>query len=305
MTKRTFLKKLEDALEILREDERQDIINEYKDHIKQKMKDGATEAEAIKSFGEFDTIVEEILEAYKINNNYKQDDEFTSFIKSIDHYVNLAVDKVKEVFNNIDTKNPDGVFDIIVKVILILFAIWLVRIPFFIVEAIGRMFIQGFFPFMFTPINVIWVIIINLAYVLALVLIIRSLVLNLYKPNSKDKAEEKPKPKKEEGKPKSKPKTKAEKKEEPVKTIEPSKNNTGNDVVNFLFIIFKLWLILLCLPLFGIIFACIIGIIVLIYLAISGVFLLGPILLLVGIWMCSWVVIDFVFTLRLRGDSNG
>ena len=294
MTKRTFLKKLEDALQILNDEERKDILNEYKDHIKQKVKDGSTEAEAVKSFGDFDEIVNGILEAYKINTDPKPDDTVSNIIETIDHYVKTGVDAVSNAFSNINADNANSVIDIIVKIVFILFAIWLLRIPFFIIELIGRSFIQLFFPMLFTPINVVWIVLINLAYVAALILVIRSLVINfkLFKPESEVKTKAKTDDKKD-----NKPKIVKEPKTEPAK-----KANTANDVANMLFIIFKIWLIILVLPLFGVILACIIGLIVLIYLAISGVLLIGPILLLAGIWICSHVVIDFVFTLKLRGD---
>ena len=72
MNKDEFLEELEKKLSILNEKERQDIIDEYKDTISEKIKHGQTEEEAVSDFGDLDELVSEILDAYKINPKYNQ-----------------------------------------------------------------------------------------------------------------------------------------------------------------------------------------------------------------------------------------
>ena len=64
MTKREFLKELEDRLQMLDEKERKDMIEEYSQHISMCMKSGMKEEEAIEDFGDMDDLIAEILEAY-------------------------------------------------------------------------------------------------------------------------------------------------------------------------------------------------------------------------------------------------
>ena len=70
MTKKDFLDKLRGKLEILKSDEVEDIINEYSEHIDEKVKSGVSEEDAILEFGDFNELVTNILDAYKINKNY-------------------------------------------------------------------------------------------------------------------------------------------------------------------------------------------------------------------------------------------
>ena len=54
MNKEEFLKTLSKKLEILEEKERADTIDEYRDTIEEKMRNGQTEEEAVSDFGSVD-----------------------------------------------------------------------------------------------------------------------------------------------------------------------------------------------------------------------------------------------------------
>ena len=71
MTKREFLKELEDRLQMLDEKERKDMIEEYSQHISMCMKSGMKEEEAIEDFGDMDDLIAEILEAYHLDPKYE------------------------------------------------------------------------------------------------------------------------------------------------------------------------------------------------------------------------------------------
>ena len=71
MTKREFLKELEDRLQMLDEKERKDMIEEYTQHISMCMKSGMKEEEAIEDFGDMDDLIAEILEAYHLDPEYE------------------------------------------------------------------------------------------------------------------------------------------------------------------------------------------------------------------------------------------
>ena len=70
MDKQTFLKKLEEALSVLNEEELKDIIGEYEQHIDMKVKNGLTEEEAIADFGDEKELIAELLEAYHVRADY-------------------------------------------------------------------------------------------------------------------------------------------------------------------------------------------------------------------------------------------
>lgn len=66
MKKTEFLSELKKRISLLEDDEQQDIIDEYSQHIDNKVSKGMTEAEAIEDFGPFDQLVEELLGAYHV-----------------------------------------------------------------------------------------------------------------------------------------------------------------------------------------------------------------------------------------------
>lgn len=71
MNKEGFLKVLEERLSMLEEQERKDILSEYAMHIEMKRQSGMSEQEAIDDFGDVDSLIGEILEAYHIDPSYK------------------------------------------------------------------------------------------------------------------------------------------------------------------------------------------------------------------------------------------
>lgn len=73
MDKKTFIRELKLALSVLKQEELDDIISEYEQHIDIKVEKGLTEAEAIADFGSFGELTAEILEAYHVRADYAAD----------------------------------------------------------------------------------------------------------------------------------------------------------------------------------------------------------------------------------------
>lgn len=84
MKKEEFLTTLRKNLSVLEEREIQDIVEEYKQHIDMKMKEGLSEEEAIKDFGDLKELTAGILEAYHVKADYNSERK------------NIDFDKVKE-----------------------------------------------------------------------------------------------------------------------------------------------------------------------------------------------------------------
>ncbi len=72
MNKKEFLNYLEKRLAVLNVKEREDIINEYAQHIEMKMLSGLSETEAVRDFGDVSELADEILSAYNVDPNYKK-----------------------------------------------------------------------------------------------------------------------------------------------------------------------------------------------------------------------------------------
>lgn len=73
MTKVDFLKQLERRLQVLNQEERNEMLEEYAQHLELKMASGLKEEEAIRDFGDVDVLADEILDAYHVNLNYKKE----------------------------------------------------------------------------------------------------------------------------------------------------------------------------------------------------------------------------------------
>lgn len=81
MTKAEFLKDLDRRLQILKEQEREDILGEYAQHIELKMENGLSEEEAIRDFGDLEELADEILDAYNVDPLYGKKEKAVSRFK--------------------------------------------------------------------------------------------------------------------------------------------------------------------------------------------------------------------------------
>ena len=71
MNKTEFLLLLERRLIMLNDEERNDLITEYTQHIDMKVASGLSEEEAIADFGDPEELIKALLEAYHLNTNYQ------------------------------------------------------------------------------------------------------------------------------------------------------------------------------------------------------------------------------------------
>lgn len=70
MDKKDFLEELNRHLLVLEDEEQQDILEEYSQHIDLKVESGLTEEEAIRDFGSIRELAAEILEAYHVKAEF-------------------------------------------------------------------------------------------------------------------------------------------------------------------------------------------------------------------------------------------
>lgn len=94
MTKQAFLTALNDRLQVLNKNERQDIIDEYAAHIDMKVQEGVSEEAAIAGFGDFDELVEDLLQAYHVDPAFaaEESDTVVSFVKRFGYFVDDTLD---------------------------------------------------------------------------------------------------------------------------------------------------------------------------------------------------------------------
>lgn len=274
MTKQEFLKKLEKKLEILSMEEREDTINEYRDIIDEKMKHGKTEKEAVKEAGDVDELAKEIIEAYKINPDYKKNNK--SFAEGAEEAVKKGAKKLsevtEEVVDNIKNTNfeftTENVFELIIKIIFVLIALAILKIPFYIVESlVTNIFEFGIFG---SVTSFLFKFMIEIAYLVVCVLIVLNLI---QKYTSKDRKKNKQEEYSNE-----------EREEELVKEKRPKKKDNKITFGDVALVIVKVFVVLcFIIPLFSLMIAFSIAIACIIYLMFKGIYAYGILILIIGL----------------------
>lgn len=279
MNKEKFLKELEKRLSILNENERKDIIDEYKSTIEEKIKNGETEENAVKDFGNIDDLVKEILEAYKIDPKYKEND-FKRIVNDGENIIKECADTlakgVKDMAESFKNNNQDInlslVFEIMIKVFLTILFIGLLRIPFMVFTHIGNYFFEALFSPIDVLIKVLWTIFLSIIYLVIIVLIISKIFKEYFVKDNKIKGE---KPNKVEN-------IKEDKKTPKKKQISINQISSILLTITKILVIFFFLIPLICTNI-GLISVTMISI----YYWIKGIDLLGLTMLLSGITMIS------------------
>lgn len=288
-----FLRKLKDRLMILSDEEREDIINEYKANIEEKIKNGKTESEAVEDFGDIDDLADEILSAYKINPKYNKKEEgpqnFNEAIKKasskIAEFTDKVVDKVKINNENITLEK---VFEIILKVIVLLIALLLLKIPFVIIGSLmGNILSFGVFDiFSYNFIKLLF----NILYiVVCIVIIIIAAKRYTDSVTYKDEKIQDAVDKMEEKKENKEKKTKKSK----VETIEKEEHILIKIIKIFVIIVFMI-------PILFSIIGLVIALVFMAYLTIKCISLLGPTLIVLGVLCLFSFFFDIIYSLTIR-----
>lgn len=172
MSKEEFLRVLERKLDVINEKERKDIIDEYRTHIEMKMQEGKSEEEVIQDFGDIDELVEEILDAYKINTQRVN--------QSFDAKLNKVLDSLFESFQrflgSLTSLDVDDVVRLVFEILVILILLSLLHIPFRIISSIGSSLLHSVGGYgIGSLLAMVWRFIIGLAFVVIFVVVLINL----------------------------------------------------------------------------------------------------------------------------------
>lgn len=291
MNKKSFIKKLKNNLNVLEESEVKDIIEEYSDIIDEKIKDGKTEEEAIKDFGDINELSKEILKAYKINPKFIEDDE-PEFCQDFEKTIKKGAKKLSNFTKSVvdDIKKHDNITleficEIVIKIIILLIIYAILTVPFWALLGLGHaIFDIAFFP-LDIILNVIWGILVWILYFVVGVII----AITMFKNNFKvEEVKEEPK--------KKTTKNNEEKNTEKVKIVEteteenkkskkkePVKSSSGTVFATIKALIKIFIFIFFILPVIFIIVGLIFAIVGVIYYIIQGLNLWGVLILLIGL----------------------
>lgn len=152
MNKQEFLNKLKSKISILKDNEIEDILNEYAGYIDEKVNDGKTEKEAVKELGNVNEIANDLLDAYKLKNTDSDSQNI------IEKGVKWIADFVDIIVSNLKDKSFSEILKFLLSIAVIFLVIVICKIPFIIIENAGvgilKRFtnIGGFLSFIWTTI---------------------------------------------------------------------------------------------------------------------------------------------------------
>lgn len=158
MTKEEFLKNLRKKLSILEESEIEDIISEYEGYIEEKMSKGSTEQEAVESMGNVSELARDLLSAYKIKS--PSDKTKDTFNNIADGCINVF-ERIVDTFAH---KSFQEILRFIFELCFIFLIIAICKLPFEIIESLGRNAFYALGGTTFRVLSNIWECILEFVY---------------------------------------------------------------------------------------------------------------------------------------------
>lgn len=145
MNKEQFVEYMNKKLAVIKEEERKDIIDEYCNHIDEKVGEGMSEEEVIAGFGDIDEMIKEILDAYNIDP--RQAERPSSFDRKVNDFFDILFDGFKRLLSSVTSMDMDSIVKLIFEVLVVLIILGIMRIPFEIVESIGSSLLRSLFGY--------------------------------------------------------------------------------------------------------------------------------------------------------------
>jgi len=145
MNKEQFIAYMNKKLAVIKEDERKDIIDEYVNHIDEKVAEGMSEEEVISGFGDIDEMVKEILDAYNIDPNQARAN--SGFDRKVNDTLDSLFDGFQRLLSNLTQMDVDNIVKLLFEVLVVLIVLGLLHIPFDIMESIGSSLLRSLFGF--------------------------------------------------------------------------------------------------------------------------------------------------------------
>jgi len=174
MNKNEFLNQLRKKLSVLSQDEIEELISEYSEHIEHKMSEGKSEEEAVNDFGDLGELSRSILQAYKLNDHYTNKPKFSELIEKSSLTGRKFLKTFEEYYSKISLSE---VFKFLILIILSFGCVALLKFPFMLFRSISLWFLEIIFGYNFISyFNGIWTFVVNAMYYLCSILLMISVV---------------------------------------------------------------------------------------------------------------------------------
>ncbi len=145
MNREQFVEYMNKKLVVIKEEERKDIIDEYCNHIDEKVGEGMSEEAVIEGFGDIDEMIKEILDAYNIDPSQTQ--QSNDFDRKVNNFLDALFDSLQQLLSRVTSMDMDSIVKLIFEILVVLIILALMRIPFEIVESIGSGLLRSLFGY--------------------------------------------------------------------------------------------------------------------------------------------------------------
>lgn len=179
MKKEEFLKKLEESLSKLTEEDRKKVMRKYKATFTRKKKKGLSDEEIIDEFGNYSDLVKNILLEHGIETPAQESastivDFFKEFLKVVEDIVNyIAKQDVQEIIM------------LIVKVIITLICLSLLKLPILFIRDLGSSILGYLFMPLSTVLIFCWRFMLEIIYVIVAITLFVKIFNIIIKPSIK------------------------------------------------------------------------------------------------------------------------
>lgn len=174
MNKNEFLNQLRKRLSVLSQDEIEELISEYSEHIDHKMSEGKSEEEAVNDFGDLGELSRSILQAYKLNDHYTNKPKFSEILEKSELTGRKFLKNFEEFYSKISLSE---VFKFLILIILSFGLVALLKFPFMLFKSISLWFLEIIFGYNFVShFDGIWTFVVNAVYYLCSILLMISVV---------------------------------------------------------------------------------------------------------------------------------
>ncbi len=305
MNKEEFLSQLRKKLSILEESEIEDILSEYEGYIEEKINKGSTEEEAVASMGNVDELAKELLSAYKIKSpGEKTKDTFNTIVDGCI----TTFERIVDVFAH---KSFQEILRFILELVFIFVIIAICKLPFEIIESMGRSAFYALGGGAFRVLAHIWEFILEFVYLIFAVLFFIKIFESRYLEDFNSRKVSNKETKKEEVVIEKKEKDKKEREKKTERVRKEREENTRNfsvvdSLVDLCLLFFRMIAFFI---LIGVIFY-VVGMSITIglafYFIIKGVFYFGVYLILFALFLLGILAFislyNFVFKHKTKGS---
>lgn len=286
MTKKAFLKNLREKLVNLSEKRQDEIIRKYENIIDEEIKDGKTEKEVISSLGSIDLIAKIYTTPEKDDQEFKETKKKTA--TTTENVVDKVFKAIDTAFESIDDKLAKRILLIMCLIFIAIMSLTILNIPFRLLDFIGTRMFRILFDnyYLYKITSSFWSFGIWICYAIIIIWLLVYYINYIIKHYADSIA--------------IKGKTKPQKKNEIIKEEKQTQKvddmmNKVNPVLDIIYIILKVFVVLMTIPLICIILGLCIAFFTLVSLIIIGIPLFGPALIVLGFVFLLAALLDLIY----------